>query len=132
MPFSVALLASPRRATFRFAGETTPLDVRDACLRVLDLPDWEPGTPQVWDFSGVSRLNVDAESWAALLVASRENQSRIGRNRVAVVSQNEDLSAFLDLYARASRSSGRTFHLAKDAKEAHDWIDAPTPSESRS
>lgn len=125
MPYSVALHSSPRLAALRFTGRVTPLDVRDACLRLLDFSDWHAGTPQIWDFSSVSEVSADPEAWSSLISTSWSNQARIGANRVAVVSHDPDLDAFFDLYAFSFRESGRTFRLVDCVGEARDWIGAP-------
>lgn len=123
MPYSVALHSSPRLATIRFTGQVSPLDVRDACVRLLDLSGWRAGTPQVWDFSGTSGVDSTPETWAQLLDASEANRSRIGANRVAIVSRDPDLKPLLETYAHAFRQSGRTFRLAATARDAQAWLE---------
>ena len=96
--------------------------MRDACREVLDKPEWEPGTAQVWDFSEVSYLDISVDGWADFVAHSRRNLPRIGRNRVAVITYDPDLKALLDIYARTFRDSGRTFHLVHTREEAASWI----------
>lgn len=124
MSFSIALHSTPRRAVIRFSGLITPLQVRDACLRLLDHPGWEPGTPQVWDFSATTHTIMDVDDWSTLLAASRANRTRLGDDCVAVVSSDPELEDLLTEYAHVFRRSGRTFRFAETSEAAYSWLEA--------
>ena len=129
MPYSVSLQPAPRRGFVQLSGEATPRTVLEACQELVRTDAWAPGTPQVWDFRAVTRLDVEPDGWAALLEASRRDRALVGDGRVAVVSRNADLAAFLDLYARTFRSTPREFRFASSPGAALAWLDAaPQPA----
>ena len=122
MPYAIKIDPSARIGLVVGSGLVNGAELTDACQKMVQQPEWEPGFDEAWDLTGAREIDITPDELTALVASAHEYAAQIGQSRCVFIHTRDGVQAVLRLFELLTQDLDRTYHTVRSREEAADWL----------